>query len=727
MTEKEARSRADRFGPPPNGTQRVRIRLLQWAWLVAFGYIGVHLTQIHISPDPRLLESDAKRVGRFDIKIPRGEIYDRRGKVLATDRQVPALVANPMALMHKDYVGDPMRLAAQVAEVLKMETAAVHEQLMRRRDGGTPAEFAYVKRWLTIDEAQALEQSGLVDGKLLRLQKEPARFYPHGDVASHVLGFASRERVGAANVRAGAEGVELAFDRYLRNINGVKHSRVDVNRTALESRTVKVEEPRGGDHVYLTIDLSLQHKLELELERARVENNAERATGVLMDPKTGAILALACLPSFDPNRYWEFTAAERTNRAITDVFEPGSAFKLVTAAAALEDGAVQPDEIFDGENGVIYRGRRRIRDFHPMKEVTFAHAFQESSNIIMLKAAERLGDDRFADWISRFGFGQRTCTDWRGESPGIFRSDTGEWSGYSRDSLSFGQEIAVNAIQLARAFSVVANGGYLVEPHVVDRAVGRDGLDTYVREAPEAARLLSDRTVNIMREFCHAVVTDGTATAANIPEYRVGGKTGTAQIANAKSRGYRGDRNTPVFAGFAPIVDPKLVAVIVVHAPDVKMAYGGRVCGPVFKEVVRHALIEMGVPKDPVAGMVAEVEAEAGDPDTVIPPFDLAELDASLDDLLEPMDEELAAAAGDTSQALEAALPDFSGLTKSQARAILVNLDLDWLPQGAGWVVDQDPPAGTPLTDVTRCRLTFESKTADALDSAPSRAAADRL
>jgi cell division protein FtsI/penicillin-binding protein 2 len=511
------------------------------------------------------------------------------------------------------------------------------------------------------------------------------------------------------------------MDKHLRTIPGIFRARVDRDRTLLESETIAREEPKGGEDVHLTIDTDLQHVLERALDRRMEEMVAPRAMGILMDPYTGAILALANRPSFDPNAYNTTDPEMRKNRAVLDIFEPGSAFKIVTASAALDLGILTPETLVDCEGGSFkapFR-RRLIRDTHPMDVVPFSKAFEESSNIAMIKVSSHIGEERMDQWIRRFGFGTPTSRDFQSESRGIY-SPVDKWSKLTLASLSMGQEIGVTMPQLARAFAAVANGGYLVEPHFVDRAVARTGETTYRFQMDTQQRIMSPATAATMRELCFQVVLNGTGEPAAIPEFRAGGKTGTAQMAkNAEEvakdgpGGYSTRRYTSVFAGFAPVAQPRLVCVIVIAEPMGPSHYGGTVCGPVFKEVVREALIKMNVPEEPMPPKEGAAVQVANDADTVNA-RDLLELEGfEMDDLFEEVTRlELVAKKSEVGHGAPR-LPSFLGMTKREAKELIGKLQLPWDPRGAGWVVSQHPAPGTPLSDVIVCSLKFGNKTVE--------------
>jgi hypothetical protein len=340
--------------------------------------------------------------------------------------------------------------------------------------------------------------------------------------------------------------------------------------------------------------------------------------------------------------------------------------------------------------------------------------FADSSNIAIIKVAALLGPERFEQWIRNFGFGERTCPDLPGESPGIFRP-LSQWSGYSMGSLPMGQEISVTMLQLAQAFSVIANGGILVEPYVVDKVVNRQGGVVFEHTNDNARRILSESTAATMRALSHQVVTMGTGNAANIDHYRVGGKTGTAQVAKTDGRGYKEGKYTTVFAGFAPLNDPRVTAVIVVQEPDIRLHYGGYVCGPVFKEVVNDALRYLHVPEDPVLTKVAENRARGVDADILAWEFSAADLDDLLaDDWLDPMADLNVLPMSAAAMPSGPSLPDLHGMTKREALVKLESMGVKWDTQGAGWVRQQDPVPGTPISDVKLCRLVFGGNSAAA-------------
>jgi len=691
---------------PLSTAQRMRIRVVLWGLLAVFGCIAFHLVRLQGFPDPRYLKNENFHVGEVQINMPRGRIYDREGRIFARERRAPSLFAYPRYLDH------PHEAAQRLSVRLGLDEDELVSRITRRASDGQMMQEVPVKRWLTEDELGSIGNLNAWGEGGLRIKHEPARYYPEEQLAAHVLGFVNREQVGT-------DGIEQLYNSRLRTIPGKQRSRLDGKRKLLTSLTLEYVAPEGGDDLYLTIDKPIQNILERELSKVMIEKQASRAMGIVMNPKTGAVLALACLPSFDPNAYWEYAPELRINGTVTEVFEPGSAFKPVVMAAALERGLITPETLINCEGGAWNAlGLRRIKDVHKMNTVTIAEAFAESSNVAVIKIARDLmaqyGREEFDRWIRGFGFAQKTGRDFLAESSGIY-SPVDRWTKFSEISLPMGQEIAVTMPQLARAFSAIANGGYLVEPHLVDRIIRQDGSVAYQHQVTTDKRVMSEKTASVMRELCYGVVAQGTGKRAAIPEYRVGGKTGTAQVARPKKEGggYYTDRHTAVFAGFAPVADPQLCAVIVVCNPQSDIYYGGYVCGPVFRSVIRESLIRLECPQDPMEPGTYTPAPDTSDADVLVAqatPNDKAgSPKAQAPEIGGTPAEELALIPEDQWIG-PGQLPNLIGMTKRQVRDKLAALGVDWDSQGSGWVAVQDPAPGTALTEVPLCHLVFANE-----------------
>lgn len=657
--------------------------------------MALGLVRVHTSPDSRLTQEEMAHIGEVELRVPRGEIRDHQGELLAKDRVSISIWADPR------QISNPQTTASSLSAAFNVPEKELAERLQPRDEKGEIKKFVWVKRWLTDAEVALYDGLDPALARGLYLKEELVRFYPEGDLAAHVLGFVNREG-------AGCEGVEMAFDKNLRCVPGKRKMRVDARRRMLESLTLEYVEEEGGESVYLTLDKSTQRSLEQALDNAMAENNAPRAMGMIMDPKTGAIVALACRPAFNPNQFGDVPPELYKNRALVDVFEPGSAFKIVTFSAALERGLVNTGMMIDCENGTFNPYGHLIRDYHKLGVEPLTTCFAESSNIATIKIAALLGPEGMEQWMRQFGFGSKACEKaFAAESRGILRPRA-EWSRLTMGALPIGQEVAVTMPQLARAFCVIANGGLLVEPYIVERIVDRDGAVTYQHQGGEPARVISEKTAATMRELCHLVVTHGTGAKANIPEYRVGGKTGTAQIAKPDGGGYYADKYTAIFAGFAPVGDPKLAGVIIVQEPQIELHFGGYICGPIFQNVVRDALIRMKCPLDPVAEYV-ESELALEDADAVEVRDETETLFAanSPGDLLDDL-ELVSVDPAESSHGPK--LRDLVGMTKRQVKEYIDLFGLRWDVQGAGRVVAQEPAPGTPLREVTLCRLVFANQ-----------------
>ncbi len=734
----------------PEHRHRSRIAQVLLIFVMAYGLVAIRLVVVHTCPDPMLTQEEMFHVGYDPLVEPRGKIYDRDMNLLATQRLLPSLWANPSKLGEEKCTVTTEGLVRLCQERLGMDPAETRKKLAASNESGKPMRFVWVKRWidnLTDEQREAVVEEG---GGVLEFRDESVRFYPQGDTAAHVLGFVNR--AGEAS-----EGLELSFNKHLASVTGRQEGRCvpnmgktdsDANRILLPSLTTRYEAAKPGEDVILTIDSAMQHSLERALDERMVHCEASVGMGIIMDPYTGAILALATRPAFDPNNY-DTTAPElRKNRAMLDIFEPGSSFKIVTASAAIEHGLITKNTLIDTEGGSLHVPGHVVRDVHRFPgPVPFEKCFTESSNVAMIKVAAMVGPERFDQWIQHFGFGKRTSKDFQYESAGAYRPRS-QWSRSSMYALPFGNEIAVTIPQLIRAFAVIANGGYLVQPYVVERAFSPSGDSMYTHTPDAPDRIMSTRTVEVMRELCEGVVLEGTGKQAAIPEYRVSGKTGTSKMLR-KGGGYDDRRYTSIFAGFAPSSNPKLVAVIAMQEAKMGKHWGGYACAPVFAKVIRESLVRLQVPGDkPVdekekalflakSGGDKPGETKTGAPKKAQPvpeeatPEEAASLEDSpiidIDESPEYMVDSLALVPAAHRLAGPApTLPDLMGMTKRQAQKRLAELGIAWDMQGAGWVVRQEPAAGTPLSAVPVCALVLTGKQTDpAIKQEPDKKAGD--
>ena len=511
----------------------------------------------------------AVRQHRETVVVPaaRGTIFDRNGEPLAIGRQTTTVYANPRQVVR------PKQLTLAAAKALDLDPAAVYPQLVDRSRG-----FAYVARKVDPLDAEELEKLGFAG---LGFYSEELRTYPQGPVASQILGYAGLDNKGL-------EGLERSLEKVLGGKPGSQTIVKDPIGRALDVVSTSPETP--GRNVRLTVDHQIQANAEAVLRETVESYGARSASAIVMDPYTGAVLAMAVAPGFNANRFPTTRADRRRNRAVTDAYEPGSTFKLVTVAAGLEERIVKPTSTFvlpptlQVADRVIHESHTRGTERMSVRAIV-----ERSSNIGTITIAQRLGEGRLAHWIDAFGFGQPTGIDFPGESSG-FALPLDKWSGSTIGTVPIGHGIAVTPIQMARAYAAIANGGVLVKPHLVDRVDGQS-----VRQK-RGERIVSRDVSTKMLAMLRGVVLEGTGTEAAIPGYTVAGKTGTAAKIDPDGR-YSHTRYVASFVGLVPATKPRLVIMVMVDEPRGSI-YGGVVAAPAFKEIARFNLQHLEVPPD---------------------------------------------------------------------------------------------------------------------------------
>ncbi|HVL63678.1 MAG TPA: penicillin-binding protein 2 [Actinomycetota bacterium] len=523
----------------------------------------------------------------------RGSILDRNGEALAQSVDLQTVYAEPTE------VEDPAGTAAELAPLLDVPP----KELARRLRGGFPGDrFEYLARQVDPKTARRVAELGLAG---VHLMKEPKRIYPNARLASHLLGF--------VNVDGDAlGGIELQYDDILKGSPGRMILEQDPSgRHSLPQADFEYRRALPGRSLYLTIDKDLQYFTEHALRDAVARYSAEAGSAIVLDPSTGEILAMANLPDFDPNTFNRFEDAERRNRAVTDLYEPGSAFKIVTAAAVLEEGVATPRRTLTVPDA-LQVADRVIHDSHahPVEEMSVARVIAESSNVGTVKLGIELGAERIDSWVRRFGFGRKSGLDFPGEAAGIVL-DLENWSGSTIGTVPLGQGIAVTPLQMAAAYAAIANGGSWVEPKILYSSVTAQGEVTPASPAGRR-RVVSPRTARRVRKMLVGVVEEGTGVEARIPGYVVAGKTGTAQ--KPLPTGGYGDSHIASFAGMVPAHDPQLVVLVVLDEPT--PIWGGSTAAPTFRTIAEFALRHLGVPPSGNAQKAAREleEAQAQDP-----------------------------------------------------------------------------------------------------------------
>ena len=549
-----------------------RIRLLLASFVLLFGVAFLRaawLQGVRASSFTRLAASQHSE----DVTIPaaRGTIYDRGGLQLAIGEQATTIYADPL------QVRDPNREAAVAAQILRLDPTQLAAELGDRTHG-----FVYVERKADPALAERLRKRNLPG---FGFYPEERRFYPQGNLASQVLGYAGVDNQGLA-------GLELSLNRTLAGRPGRERLVKDPSGEVID--TVQSQAERDGTDVYLTLDHTIQANAQAILKQTIMQWHAKSATAIVLDPRTGDVLAMATSPGFNANAYASVWKPLQRNRAVTDTYEPGSTFKLVTVAGALSEHLVTPSTSFVLPYD-IHVADRIIHDAEPRgtETMTVAQILARSSNVGAITLAERLGQHSLASWISRFGFGHLTGIDYPGESPGIVLPEK-DWSGSTIGNVPIGQGISVTPVQLASAYAAIANRGVWVRPHLVDH-IG-DGASV---RAPRH-RIVSRPVAKQVLEMLKNVVLDGTGTLAAVPGYQVAGKTGTAAKVDPDGT-YSKSRYVASFVGIVPASRPRLVILVSVDEPRGAI-WGGTVAAPAFAEIAKFDLqyLDGGItPDDP--------------------------------------------------------------------------------------------------------------------------------
>ena len=559
------------MGPRVQHTGIGRLRWVAVVGAVVWLGLSVRLVQIQIfRHEAYSAEAHAQYLERRTLKASRGRVVDRRGNNLAVDVQATSFYANP------EQVEEPKRVAAHFALLSDNRAESIERQLRGDK------QFIYLARQIVDANVGEVAYAGVFQ------HPETRRQYPLGPLAGQLIGHTNIDNIGR-------EGIERAFDDILREKDGSILGYVDAQGKQVPGRHQRREEPEHGRDLMLTIDAVYQSILEEELQRAIDGSKAQGALGVIIAPRSGEVLAMANLPLFDPNKASRSSPELRRNRAITDVYEPGSTFKAIAAAAVLEDGLVSlHDRIFCEQGTFKLANGDAIRDVQPYGDLLFAQVLEKSSNIGTIKLARRLSRHRFYEHIRNFGFAIRTGIDLPAETPGLLQ-EVDQWSKRSLATIAIGQEIGVTALQLAMAYGAIANGGVLMAPRIVAGTIGSDG-QFEARGGPQPIRrVVSRKTAATLSDVLIRVVEKGTGQKASIKGVAVAGKTGTAQRALADGSGYDPDARIASFVGFLPANDPQYVSVIMVENPRVN-GWGGYVAAPVFHQVMKRIISLPGGP-----------------------------------------------------------------------------------------------------------------------------------
>ena len=571
----------------------VRVRIVVVAGLAALwvGAVGFRLSYLQLFRYSEYLARAQRQQQRIlEVTPKRGAIYDRNLRELAMSVSVDSCFAVPAE------IADPDLAARLLASVLPLSEEEIRTRLVSARS------FAWIARKLTAEQVERIQALNL---RGIYFQKENRRFYPKRSLAAHLLGYVDIDEQGLA-------GLEYAFEKQIRGRPGRLLILADARRRWFDRNE---QAPEPGASLILTLDEKIQYIAEKELAQAITETRAQAGTIIVQEPTTGELLAVANWPTFNPNAAGESPAEQRMNRAVAALYEPGSTFKIVTVAAALEEKITRPEEVIDCQMGAIYIGGHRIRDHKPFGLLSVAQVVHNSSDVGAIKLGLRLGAPKFHEYIRRFGFGSLTGVELPGETAGLVRS-VQNWTPVSVGSISMGQEVGVTAVQMASAVSAIANGGVLPRARIVREV--REGDTAQAVQSVEVRRpdasgrsVISPQTAATMRQMLEGVVLEGTGKLARLNGWTSAGKTGTAQKIDPATGRYSAREHIASYVGFAPLNTPAVTIVVSLDSP-VGRYHGGEVAAPVFKRVAEQVLAYLEVPHDVVVPSALELAAARG-------------------------------------------------------------------------------------------------------------------
>ena len=693
-----------------------RLRWLLWFLLLWVGAIFAKLISLQVWHHDELVKlAEQQQQKTVEIEAARGSIFDRTGQPLAKSLPAESICINPMKIPDAGVAADLL------SRILDLKRTPLFDRISaaKLRKSG----FLWVKRKVTAEEAERVRSLRL---DWVEFRPEMRRFYPHGQLAAHVLG--STGIVDPDDViEHGNGGVEMSFDDELSGRPGLARVYNDVRQNAYDSVVSRPPEP--GTNLTLTLDPNLQYEAERSLAAAISKSNAKTGSIIVLNPYTGDILAMANYPAYDPNGAAlgvREIAGARSNLAVATPFEPGSVFKVITLAAALETTNLTPDTMINCGNGTINLFGRVIHDHNRYASLSMADVLANSSNIGAIQIGLKVGDKKLYEYVRKFGFGRKTGIELPGESAGMLRR-LSQWEPSSIGSVAMGHEVGATSIQLALAGAIVANGGMRVKPRLILARQKSGGIEERtVPEKPE--RVIQPETAIKMRQMMEGVVLHGTGKQAILRGYTSGGKTGSAQIYDFKAKAYTHHYNAS-FLGFAPVSNPQIViAVTLVGTSGGGAGYGGAVAAPVFHNVATSALRMLDVPKDLPDTSPRMAKADKREPNDLAiaglgaAPVELADLTPPRSRIFssttQPPDQGvpssevspdrrpfLTAHVSGTQRGIGPKVPDLRGMT---LRALLEESAATGLPievQGDGMARAQDPPPGSILAPGRRVHV----------------------
>jgi cell division protein FtsI (penicillin-binding protein 3) len=634
----------------PRQTLTAPIRRIRFAYVALFfcvwtGLIAVRLAWLQVVRHSDFVHRAALQQQRtFEVAPRRGMMYDRNLRELAVTVQVDSVFAVPSEL--GDNRASAAEILAEIVHADPHDNFTSKQQMLARFNASR--NFAWVARRIDASTAERVRELNL---KGVYFQKEFKRFYPNSDLAAQVLGYVGTDDSGLG-------GLEQKFDDEMHGEPGHMSDDVDARRRVFGSEE---NQPMPGENLVLSIDANIQYMAERALDAQVEKMKALHGTVVVQDPHTGQILALAVSPRFNPNDSRHMDASVLTDLAVSDVYEPGSTFKLVTYSAALDGAGVQPNDIVDCQGGSMTMYGRTLHDDRSdghLGRVTVQYALEKSSDVGAAKMALKLGNDKFYRYMREFGFGERSGIELPSETRGLLRSPK-KWGSTSILSMAIGQEVGVTPVQLVTMVSTIANGGVYMPPHILLQSTDEMKGDPRLRAAafrpanqlpatlPDGAhRVISEMTSAKMRMMMQGIVVEGTGRRGALNGYSAGGKTGTAQKIDVATHTYSHTKLVASFAGFAPVSNPAISVAVVIDTPTVGTRYGAETSAPVFASVAQQVLEYLGVPHDQPLKTLKEIQIAQKDVVDDAPAESTADLTAMFDDVNSlPADDPLRSAA----------------------------------------------------------------------------------
>lgn len=637
---------------------RIRIRLIGVFFALCFGLVAIRAFDLQVLQEQ---EWDERAVRQHQKVIPltpqRGSIFDSHGEELAVSVDVDSIYAEPRRLENLDQA------VKELAKALDLSTKTVRAKLKG------DSNFVWLKRQVTPQQSEQVKALALNGVGAI---KEPRRFYPNSNIAAHLLGFTGLDPKGL-------EGLELEYDKTILGRGGYLVMERDALGRGLGSGSPQIQGATRGHDLYLTLDKNLQYLAERELAEGMRQTSAKAGTVVMMEPDSGKVLAMASYPEYNPNSFFRYKPSQWRNRVICDSYEPGSTFKVILMAAALNEAIISTTQKIDCENGKFRVGGKDIHDHKGYQQLTPAEIIKYSSNIGSAKIGKLLEREVFYRYIRDFGFGQQTGIDLPGEAVGLLRPPD-KWFEVDLAAISFGQGVSVTPIQLVTAVAAIANGGYLMEPYVVDKIVDSEGQVTSKSQPSVVRKVIAQDVAQVVSRMMETTTEDGgTATSGRVPGFRVAGKTGTAQKVDPVTGGYSADKRVASFVGFLPAEAPRLVILVSLDEPK-KVVYGGLVAAPVFSRIASQAMQYLKV-----------------SPSEEVPP---GEPLASLEQIFaQAMEQQIGRLQGVVSNQEFAGpqMPDFGGLSYRQVLQLMEERQLNVSFKGRGRVVEQSPGPGVAI------------------------------